>query len=255
MQAGRGCTFGTVLRARRRVGREPLVDALTGRTIHGHTLLWGGAHDRLAWARGIRCQSEASATAFAADGTGSSIPQASAVVSGGWPSDLSLPSPRSYNHQDESGLEQRHYLHSTASRAHLPGSDHGLVQPLRPGLGSIAYDGIEVLPRDPGLGLAASAARDFRFGPGSTVYECGIHGLPDEARDSDQHGRARPGPGQRFVERLWRTVKYEEVYLKDYLRVREAIDGLSCFVDFYNRRRLHQSLGYRTPEAVYRGMP
>jgi putative transposase len=58
-----------------------------------------------------------------------------------------------------------------------------------------------------------------------------------------------------FVERLWRTVKYEEVYLKDYLSVREAIDGLSCFFDFYNRRRLHQSLGYQTPEAVYRGMP
>lgn len=57
-----------------------------------------------------------------------------------------------------------------------------------------------------------------------------------------------------FVERLWRTVKYEEVYLKDYLNVREAIDGLSCFFDFYNRRRLHQALGYQTPEAVYRGM-
>ena len=68
----------------------------------------------------------------------------------------------------------------------------------------------------------------------------------------DGRGRAMDNV---FVERLWRTVKYEEVYLKDYLSVREAIDGLSCFFDFYNRQRLHQSLGYRTPEAVYRGMP
>jgi putative transposase len=57
-----------------------------------------------------------------------------------------------------------------------------------------------------------------------------------------------------FVERLWRTVKYEEVYLKDYLDVREARDSLSRYFVFYNRRRLHQALDYRTPEAVYRGI-
>jgi len=54
-----------------------------------------------------------------------------------------------------------------------------------------------------------------------------------------------------FVERLWRTVKYEEVYLKDYANVDEAIRSLRAYFDFYNRERLHQSLGYRTPEAVY----
>ncbi len=57
-----------------------------------------------------------------------------------------------------------------------------------------------------------------------------------------------------FVERLWRTVKYEEVYLRDYLNVRDAIDGLSEFFQFYNCRRLHQALNYRTPEAVYLGV-
>lgn len=54
-----------------------------------------------------------------------------------------------------------------------------------------------------------------------------------------------------FVERLWRSVKYEEVYLKDYATVGEARQGLGVYFDFYNRERLHQSLGYRTPEAVY----
>lgn len=56
-----------------------------------------------------------------------------------------------------------------------------------------------------------------------------------------------------FVERLWRSVKYEEVYLRDYGTVREAVAGLGEYFAFYNRRRPHQALGYRTPEAVWTG--
>ncbi len=55
-----------------------------------------------------------------------------------------------------------------------------------------------------------------------------------------------------FVERLWRSVKYEEVYLKDYRSVREAIQSLRAYFEFYNGERLHQSLNYLTPGAVYR---
>ena len=56
-----------------------------------------------------------------------------------------------------------------------------------------------------------------------------------------------------FVERLWRSVKYEEVYLREYNTVREAQQGLQRYFGFYNDARLHQALGYRTPAAVYRG--
>ena len=55
-----------------------------------------------------------------------------------------------------------------------------------------------------------------------------------------------------FIERLWRSVKYEEVYLKDYVTAWEAEESLSAYFDFYCHRRIHQSLGYRTPAEVYR---
>ena len=54
-----------------------------------------------------------------------------------------------------------------------------------------------------------------------------------------------------FTERLWRTVKYEEVYLHEYDSPRAARKGLAGYFDFYNQARLHQSLDYRTPAEVY----
>jgi putative transposase len=54
-----------------------------------------------------------------------------------------------------------------------------------------------------------------------------------------------------FVERLWRTVKYEDVYLKCYETVPELTWGLGHYFGFYNEERLHQALGYRTPAEVY----
>ena len=56
-----------------------------------------------------------------------------------------------------------------------------------------------------------------------------------------------------FVERLWRTVKYEEVYLKDYRDVPEARHGLGNYFPFYNDQRFHQALDYRTPRSVHFG--
>jgi putative transposase len=54
-----------------------------------------------------------------------------------------------------------------------------------------------------------------------------------------------------FVERLWRSVKYEDIYLKDYTSVPELATGLTNYFIFYNHERLHQSLGYRTPAEVH----
>jgi putative transposase len=54
-----------------------------------------------------------------------------------------------------------------------------------------------------------------------------------------------------FVERLWRSVKYEEVYLRAYDSVAEARASIGRYLDFYNRKRPHSSLGARTPDRVY----
>lgn len=56
-----------------------------------------------------------------------------------------------------------------------------------------------------------------------------------------------------FIERLWRSVKYEEVYLKGYSTLPEARAGLREYFEFYNNERLHQSLDYKTPAEVHFG--
>ena len=53
------------------------------------------------------------------------------------------------------------------------------------------------------------------------------------------------------IERLWRTVKYEDVYLKAYATPREVWSGLADYFLYYNTQRLHQSLDYQTPAVVY----
>jgi len=75
----------------------------------------------------------------------------------------------------------------------------------------------------------------------------------------DQHGVriSMDGKGRYsdniFIERLWRTVKYEEVYLKAYSGGREAKAEIDAYFSFYNNQRPHQALGYRTPAEVFNG--
>ena len=64
----------------------------------------------------------------------------------------------------------------------------------------------------------------------------------------DGRGRAHDNI---FVERLWRTIKYEEVYLHDYASPKEAVQNLSRYIQFYNHQRPHQALDYQTPAQVY----
>ncbi|WP_152054502.1 IS3 family transposase, partial [Tautonia marina] len=71
------------------------------------------------------------------------------------------------------------------------------------------------------------------------------HGV---AVSMDGRGRALDNV---FIERLWRSLKYEEVYIKSYQNVKELEGGLEGWFAFYNHERPHQSLAYRTPAEVY----
>ena len=57
-----------------------------------------------------------------------------------------------------------------------------------------------------------------------------------------------------FVERLWRSIKYEEVYLKAYQNGTEARKGIGAYLAFYNQERPHQALGYRSPGQVFQAV-
>jgi putative transposase len=58
-----------------------------------------------------------------------------------------------------------------------------------------------------------------------------------------------------FIERLWRSLKYEDVFIKAYTLVAEARSGIGAWFAFYNDRRLHQALGYRTPREIFEAAP
>ena len=94
----------------------------------------------------------------------------------------------------------------------------------------------------------------FNSDQGSQFTACSFTGRLEAAGvaiSMDGRGRALDNV---FVERLWRSVKYEEVYLKDYADGWEAEDSLASYFRFYCHERVHQSLGYRTPkEAYYKG--
>jgi len=101
--------------------------------------------------------------------------------------------------------------------------------------------------------LAVARPEIFNTDQGSQFTSEAFTGILHEAGvaiSMDGRGRAFDNI---FVERLWRSVTYEEVYLKDYGMVDEARRGLRDYFALYNTERLHQSLGYKTPAEVYFG--
>ncbi len=93
----------------------------------------------------------------------------------------------------------------------------------------------EVFNSDQGSQFTASAFTE-------RLEACGV------AVSMDGRGRALDNV---FIERLWRSVKYEEVYLKEYATAWDAEASLGSYFRFYSHERIHQSLGYRTPAEVY----
>ncbi len=82
----------------------------------------------------------------------------------------------------------------------------------------------------------------------SEEYVAVLHSYPDIQISMDHRGRCFDNI---FTERLWRTVKYEEVYLKEYTSFTDAEQSLRSYIHTYNHDRLHSALNYKTPAEVY----
>lgn len=93
----------------------------------------------------------------------------------------------------------------------------------------------------------------FNSDQGSQFTSCAFtERLKQQGIAISQDGRGRAFDNI-FVERLWRSVKYEEVYLKDYATAAHATESLGAYFQFYNHQRLHQALDYRPPATVHFG--
>ena len=82
----------------------------------------------------------------------------------------------------------------------------------------------------------------------ANAYLALLHQYPQIRISMDGRGRCFDNI---FTERLWRSLKYEEVYLREYLNGLEARESIKKYLEFYNHKRLHQSLNYQTPAEMY----
>jgi transposase InsO family protein len=99
--------------------------------------------------------------------------------------------------------------------------------------------------------LVVMAFRQSSTPTGKSIYILWLYQRAERSKGSHQHewpGRWRDNI---YVERMWRSLKYEDIYLKSYEGFRQLKIGLSRYFWFYNSKRFHQSLEYQTPDEMY----
>jgi len=168
--------------------------------------------------------------------------------------DLPVSPAQSGDRPTEPGLGRRHHLHPDRARVPLPRRRHRLAS-----RAVLAWR----LSNTMDVSFCVSALEEAlaRFGKpeifntdqGSQFTSAAFTGTlmaADIKISMDGRGRWMDNV---FIERLWRSLKYEDVYLKGYADGREAKAGIASWMAFYNLQRPHQALGNRTPMAVWRG--
>src|SRR5215813_9157720 len=182
VRAARRATLNLLLRAATRECGEPAPAPQARRTVPGVSLLRQPAHGGHAG-----YQSEAQPTIDADSGYRSSLSETKLEPSGARPHGVSLPAAGCLYRAPQPSLEHRYYLRSDAGRLPLPGRHHGLVQPFRAQLGTLQYDGDRLL-----------SSRNLELRSGLAVHRSGFPGAAEKTRCRHQHGRPRPGSGQRL---------------------------------------------------------
>ena len=176
---------------------------------------------------------------------------------------LPLPPERRGDHQGEPGVGGRRDLHSDGRRLRLPRRHHGRVIASRRTRAAASWRGDCPTPRTV---ASVSTRSPRRWRPtGSRRSSTPIRAAPSPARRSPACSRRAASPsawtaptkvGGRwidnvFIERFWRSLKYEEVYLHAYDDLRDARRRIERYLEYYNHGRSHQSLDGLTPEQVY----
>ena len=153
----------------------------------------------------------------------------------------------------QSGLVRRHHLPADAQRLPLSGGHHGLVHPQGAGLAHLEHAGGRLLRRGAERGdPQVRPARDHEYGSGQSQFTSfdWTDRLKRAKTKISMDGKARYLDNI-FIERLWRSLKYECVYLHAWETGSQAKAGVGRWITFYNHQRPHAAHGGQPPAVVY----
>jgi putative transposase len=198
-------------------------------------------------------QPEAGAAADARDGDRSFGSAPRHEQSRAWTQDISLPAAGPCDHRAEPRVGFRHHLYPDGARLSVSRGDHRLGQPGGSGLAAVEHHRQRVLRRSAGGGSGRHGKpRIFNTDQGAQFTSAAFTGKLEAAGvaiSMDGRGRFMDNI---FIERLWRSIKYEEVHLKAYADGREARAGIGSWMTLYNFRRPHQAMNNPMPMAAWR---
>src|SRR6202030_3880077 len=251
MPVAGGVALGSLPEAGRGQRRGSCDHGADRSAVSGSALLRLAADGGVVGDAGPCRQSQTGPTPDAAAGTGGDLSTPEHEQTGSGPQDLPVPPRWDRDRAGQSGVVLGRYLHPDGQGLPLPGGHHGLGEPRGAGLATVQHARRRLLCRGArGSARTIRSAGDFQYRPEPAPAKAGGSQFTsdDFTGTLKRHGVmiSMDGKGRCmdnvFVERLWRSLKYEEVYLNAYESVAEAKAGIGAWLSFYNRASEHPSV-------------